>query len=170
MSSNAKDIGIGVVMLAIAGVYWFLADQLPTSPLDDPSVGAAGLPKSLSYTLAGLAAVLIGRAAFFPAPAKSGGEAATEEERAAAYAQTLKRHGRALGMLAIGVGYLLIVPYLGYTVSIALLMTAAAVYSGGELGAKIAAFAVVGAVAFYCLFVLFLGIPLPAGVWPSLFS
>jgi hypothetical protein len=67
----------------------------------------------------------------------------------------------------IGVGYILAVPWLGYPISIALVILAATAAQGGRLGGRAAVVAVCGALFFWLLFVVLLGIPQPSGVWPS---
>lgn len=157
-----RDAWIGVVFLAFAVVYWIAADGVRISPLDGP-VTAAGLPKSLAYALGGLAALLILRSlALKWLVAHRAAEPA--EERPANFRQ----HLRAVGMLAIGVGYLLVVPYLGYTLSIIGLILAAALYIGARFGLKTATVAGLGGIFFYLLFVQLLRIPLPSGIWPSM--
>jgi hypothetical protein len=60
------------------------------------------------------------------------------------------------------------VPYLGYTLTIMGLLLAASLYIGARFGPKTLAIAGIGGVSFYLLFVKFLNIPLPAGIWPDL--
>lgn len=164
-----RDAWIGFVFLAFAIVYWIAADGIRISPLDGP-VTAAGLPKSLAYALGGLALLLILRsltvkrmaAGTRPQPAA----AAPGEEPGRS---NFHEHLRAAGMLGLGIGYLLVVPYLGYTLTIVGLLLATAIYAGARFGLKTAAIAGVGGLFFYLLFVQFLHIPLPPGLWPELF-
>ncbi|MBD3765819.1 MAG: tripartite tricarboxylate transporter TctB family protein, partial [Rhodobacterales bacterium] len=79
------------------------------------------------------------------------------------------QHLKAAGVLAIGIGYLLILPWLGYVPSMALLVGATSIYIGARAGAYSVGVAVAVAVAYDLLFVRLLDIPLPAGFWPSLF-
>jgi putative tricarboxylic transport membrane protein len=161
-----RDTWIGAVFLAFSVVFWIAADGIRISPLDGP-VTAAGLPKSLAYALGGLAILLIlrslvlsrmaaGRKTAPAAPAKQDGAASWQE------------HLRAGGMLALGVGYLLVIPYLGYVLSVIGLLLAVSLYVGARFGGKTLAIAVIGGVFFYLLFVQFLHIPLPPGLWPDL--
>lgn len=163
-----RDAWIGVVFFVFAVVFWIAADGIRISPLDGP-VTAAGLPKTLAYALGTLAALLILRSlvlmrttAVEPAPAPSA-EPADDAKRPALY-----RHLRAIGMLAFGIGYLLLVPYLGYLLSIIGLMLGVAIYMGARFGAKTAAVAGLGGLFFYLLFVQLLDVPLPDGIWPAL--
>lgn len=168
-----RDVWTGLVMLGAAIAYWIAADGIRISPLDGP-VGASGLPKTLAYVLGGLALLLIVRSLILDRrPALAEGEdiappkAPVQPEPKTGQWQ---RHVRAIGMLAIGVAYLLLIPWLGYAVSIALLMLAVALYNEGGLNLKTVAVAVLGAAFFYLLFVLFLDIPLPPGFWPRLLA
>jgi len=166
-----RDTWIGLVFLAFSVLYWIAADGIRISPLDGP-VTAAGLPKSLAYALGGLAALLILRSLVIQRlsagkAAKPAAELPAEEE-AADGKSAWELHLRAIGMLALGVGYLLVVPYLGYTLSIIALLLAVALYIGAKLGPKTLAMAGIGGVLFYLLFVQVLHIPLPSGIWPAL--
>lgn len=165
-----RDTWIGLVFLAFSIVYWIAADGIRISPLDGP-VTAAGLPKSLAYALGGLAVLLILRSLMIQrlTAGKAAKPAAASTEEAEADGRSpWHLHLRAIGMLALGVGYLLIVPYLGYTLSIIGLLLAVALYIGAKLGPKTLAIAGIGGVFFYLLFVQFLHIPLPSGIWPAL--
>lgn len=154
-----RDFWIGLVVLGFATLYWLEADKIRVSPLDGP-VGAPGLPKTLAYALGVLAILLIVRALFarwnaVPAP--------RETAEGPAFAERMRPHLRAIGMLAIGVGYLLVVPFLGYALTIMLLILAVSLYIGAGLNFRSVAVAILGGVFFYLLFVFFLDIPLPNG-------
>jgi len=156
-----RDTAVGLVLIGLAGLYWLGADQIRVSRLEG-GVGAQAVPKSLALVLAFLAALMIAQAAWQRYRAGAGAAAApvSAEER--------RRHLRALGMLLIGVGYLLVVDLLGYLPTIALLLLATATYIGRPFSAHLAGVAVAGSVLYYLLFVRFLDIPLPAGIWPDL--
>ena len=154
-----RDAIVGIALFVVAVLYWFGADAIPESPLAD-GVGADGLPKVLAYALGLLSLALIARSF---ALERTVGAPTTEERAADRYA-----HKRAAGMFLIGVLYLVALPYLGYVLSIALLVGAAAWYNGKPPGPTLFAVAIGTAVAFYFLFVRFLGIGLPPGMWPDL--
>ncbi|MDH5749373.1 MAG: tripartite tricarboxylate transporter TctB family protein [Rhodospirillales bacterium] len=158
-----RDAVIGFVVFVFSAFYWLEADDIPISPLDG-GVGADGLPKALALTLGTLSLLLVIRSL----TARFSGvvESADQEP-----ARTRWRpHLRAIGMLVIGVGYLFIVPYLGYVLSVLLLMLSTAVYNGKKPSVGLLAIAVSGAVFYYLLFVIFLGIPMPPGFWPGLLT
>ena len=166
-----RDVWIGLAMLVAAVLYWRMADGIPISPLDGV-VNAGAMPKALAWALGALAVLLIVRALsveFMAAsarakPAAAGDGASDEGEGRASLAEHLK----ALGIPAFALGYILLLPVLGYAVSVALLVGLVSLYGGARLDWRIPAVGAGAAACFYIVFVLLLGIPLPAGFWPSL--
>jgi cell division protein FtsW (lipid II flippase) len=129
------------------------------------SVGAQGMPKSYGVALAVLSILLIGqtlltrrRGAASAAPTVA--DESRHKERYAAF--------RAAGMLAIGVVYVVALPWLGYVVSLALLIVATAWYQEKARRRWLFPTAIIGAGIFWVLFVKVLQISEPAGFWPSL--
>lgn len=153
-----RDFWIGLATLCASGLYWIGASQIRISPLDGP-VGAAGLPKSLAYAMAALSIALMLRA-IFDARATRRRVAATEDPP---FRDWMRPHYRAVGMLSIGLVYLLVIPTLGYALAIMALLLAVSLYIGAGITLKTTAFAVAGGVFFHVLFVQFLDIPLPRG-------
>jgi hypothetical protein len=177
-------------MLAIAAAYYLLGTSIPLSALDD-AVGPRGLPRAYASILAILALVTIVRGA--RVRQGYGGQALSGAHRADVLASNhdaarrgadlhgpRKRAGwRFIGLALIGVVYLAVVPWLGYPVSIALLIAGTAWYQGGgpstgQAGQPrrtkgILVVAASGAVFLWLLFVVLLGIPQPSGVWSSIF-
>lgn len=159
-----KDLVAAFVLLAVAGVYYALATGIPQSALAD-DVGAAGLPVAYAVTLALLGAALLAKTLIAwrlgrggPAPARTGPGGTT------------RRWLRAAGALALGAGYVAVVPLIGYLVSIAALIALAAWYQGERPGLRLAAIAIGGGVLFYLFFGAVLGVDVPTGFWPSLWS
>jgi hypothetical protein len=72
-------------------------------------------------------------------------------------------------MLLIGVLYVAIVPWLGYLPSIAMLIAGTAWYQGGAINRRVVVVSASGALILWLLFVAFLRIPQPPGVWISIF-
>jgi len=164
-----SDLGLGVVMVAIAGTYYLLGTNIPQSALDD-AVGPRGLPRAYAIVLAALAILTIARALLSRARR-------TDAPAAQQKPDTRARSWRFIGLAMIGIAYLAVVPWLGYLVSIALLIAGTAWYQGGSLtGAPdkrrpsgILLVAASGAVVLWLLFVALLGIPQPSGVWSQIF-
>jgi putative tricarboxylic transport membrane protein len=151
-----------ILLIAFAIVFWFAADTIPKSRLGG-TVGADGLPKLLAVALGVLSVGLIVQTLLTARTAEAVPTARPERKREDRIA-----HLRAVGMIVIGAGYLAMVPYLGYLPSVALLLAVVALYNGKRPSLGLAAFAIVGAVVFYLLFVQLLDVPLPAGLWPRL--
>lgn len=146
------DLVFGVASLAIAATYFALARAIPSSLLDDV-VGSRGLPMVYGVVLAGLALTLIARSVLARRSRSQAPETATNAKTA--------------GILALGVGYGALLPWLGYAGSIALLLAATAVHQGARLSGRVAIVAVCGGAFLWGLFVWLLGIPQPPGVWSS---
>ena len=167
---SSSDLGLGVVMLAIAAAYYLLGTSIPQSALDD-AVGPRGLPRAYAIVLAALAVVTMARGGL--ARARKPEPRAEEQKR-----NPPGRRWRFIGLALIGVAYLAVVPWLGYLVSIALLIAATAWYQGGSItGAPdqarptsaVLLVAASGAVFLWLLFVVLLGIPQPSGAWSAIF-
>lgn len=158
------------VLFVLAIAYWFGADAIPKSRLGG-QVGADGLPKLLAIALAVLSVALAAQTLAYmrkerrmPAvrPATDEGDGSPDEG--------WRGHVRAFGLIAIGAAYLALLPYLGYGVSAALLLMVVSTYTGLKPSWRTLVFAVVGGIAFYLLFVRLLQVPLPGGVWSTLFA
>ena len=159
MEKLDRDFWVGLVFLGVSALYWHESSKIRISPLDGP-VNASGLPKALAWALGSLALLLIIRSlaillAGLGKPSGSGG---------APLKEMLRPHLRAIGMLAIGIGYLLTVSWLGYASTVAALILVVSIYIGALPNLVTLAVAAGGGVLFHLLFVEFLGIPLPAGI------
>ncbi len=74
---------------------------------------------------------------------------------------------RVAGMLFIGVAYIVVLPWLGYLLSVAALITATIYFQGGSINGRSILVALSGAVCLWLLFIWLLRIQYPAGLWPS---
>ena len=152
-----RDFTAGLIGLILAIAYYAMATQIQNSQLAD-EVGPAGLPKIYAVLLGGFSALLMMRALLRPVVAGGKTRAAGEE---------LFALRRALGVLAIGVAYVVLVPWLGYPLAIALVIAAASLYGGGRISLRLAAVAALGALGLWFVFVFLLHIGQPAGIWPD---
>jgi putative tricarboxylic transport membrane protein len=152
-----RDLVFGSATLAVAVIYYALTSTIPSSQLADP-VGPQGLPKIYAVALAALSMLLIARSLRAPNP-----EPANPESR-------IPNPGnmRVVGMLLIGIAYIFVLPYLGYLLSVAMLIAATTYFQGGLLNLRTLLVSVSGAVLFWALFIWLLRIQYPAGLWPSL--
>ena len=158
-----RDLVLGSAAFALAVGYYLMAAAIPASLLAD-AVGPQGLPKTYAVLLAGLSLILIIRSVRLkpdPTISRSVPKVRLKPDRGS----TL---WRVAGLLAIGVAYVVVVPWLGYMLSLAALIMATTYYQGGALNRQVVVVAMSGAIVFWLLFVMLLGIPQPAGWWPSL--
>jgi hypothetical protein len=156
-----RDAAFGGLTLALAAGYYLLAGGIPDTALAD-AVGPAGLPRAYAVILAGLSVILIARST---APLTPQGQ----EAGVAPSPSVSRSRWRTAGMLLIGILYVVVVPWLGYLLSIAALIAGTTYYQGGVMSRRVLLVAVSGAVFFWFLFVMILSIQQPPGVWPAVF-
>ena len=152
-----KDVLSGGILLVVAGAYFWATLQIPDSSLSD-EVGAQGMPRILAFLLAGLAVLIILRGVVMArkAAVAAGGDEPGEGEAPLP---------RALGLLAIAAGYIVVTPLVGFGPALALLIAAVAIYEGMRFSWRLAVVAAIGALAFWLLFVRLLGVEQPASLF-----
>jgi putative tricarboxylic transport membrane protein len=173
MRRLSKDFWVGLVMLTGSAIYWMGAGSIPISPLDG-EVNAAAMPRFLATLLAILSVLLMARALLLPPPPASADESerseeVTEEQKADSDSSStgqsaMYQHMRAGGLIVIGALYLVALPYLGYLISVALLVAAVSAYMGEKPTLKMALIAIALAIGYQLFFVQLLHIQLPAGL------
>jgi hypothetical protein len=156
-----RDLVFGSATLALAAVYYALTVTIPQSDLADP-IGPQGLPKTYAAVLAVLAIILIARSIKRPANL-----APTNPEPPNPRTNEPANLGRVIGMLLIGVAYIVVLPWLGYLLSVAALIAATTYFQGGSINLRSILVAISGALCFWVLFIWLLRIQYPAGLWPS---
>ena len=151
-----RDLVTGLIGLTLAIIYYFAASGIVAGQLSD-DVGPDGLPRIYGWLLGLFSLILVGQALFQKVTAAVSGE--TNEAYAA---------WRALGVVFIALAYVAAVPFLGYPLTIAVSIAAAALYQGGRLSWPLALISVFGAAALWFVFVSLLHIAQPEGLWPDL--
>ena len=154
-----RDLVFGSATLALAAVYYALTVTIPQSDLADP-IGPQGLPKTYAVVLAALSIFLIARSIRRPANP----EPTNHEPR---IPNPESRIPRVAGMLLIGVAYIVVLPWLGYLLSVAALIAVTTYFQGGSINRRSILVAIAGALCFWVLFIWLLRIQYPAGLWPS---
>ena len=157
-----RDAITGIVLMALAVLYYKMADALPRSLLSD-NVGAEGFPKLLAGSLFVLALVLLLMGLF---KRRAANPIEEKEKRAHEKQAALK----AAGMLILGIVYLLFVSLIGYPLAVGFLITAVLLYYKEALSLKVVITASIGGLLFWVFFVFALEIPMPMGIWASLFE
>lgn len=149
-------------MLAIAAGYYYLASQIQASSLAD-NVGPGGLPKVLAVLLGVTGIAMMARAILIkPAVTVPDETAGTPED-----AEHTASFARVTGLAAIAIAYIFLIGVIGYSIAIALLIVAVAIYEGERPSLRLALVAASGALFFYLLFVRLLSVPMPSGLLPS---
>jgi putative tricarboxylic transport membrane protein len=160
-AETRNDIAGGLVLLAIAGLYYAGIGQIAESSLSD-DVGAGGLPRILAALLLVFGLILVGRAMM----------TAWQTRQLVAMPEIVPASGgsdpvatlvRAAGFLGFGAAYLVALPILGYVPSVALLITSVALFEGAMPGWKVPVTAIAGAIGYWLTFVKMLGVKQPAG-------
>ena len=147
-----RDVALGAILLVIAAGYYRLAEAIPESQLAD-AVGPAGLPVAYAAVLAVLSLTLLARGLRAAPPVSDG---APQVSR--------KILLRVLGMLALGIGYIVAAPWLGYALALAVLIVGTSYYQGGRLDRRVLLVGACGAVVLWVLFVVLLGVRQPEGI------
>lgn len=148
----ARDVACGFAALALAIVYYVAAAAVPTSLLAD-EVGADGVPKALAMALGALGVLAAARAV-----------ARRYSDAAPAVVAGGRAHWRALGLLALGIGYVVVTPYAGYMLATSAFLFAVAVYAGRAPSLRVAGISVGGGIVLWLMFAKLLGVALPAGM------
>ncbi len=147
-----RDLAFGSATLALSAAYYWMAAAIPESQLAD-AIGPQGLPRTYAVLLGGLSLILMVRSL-----GARDSRAPSSEPRSPLW--------RVAGMLAIGVIYIVVVPWLGYLLSIAALILATTYYQGGAINRQVAVVALSGGIFFWLLFVVMMRIQQPPGWWP----
>lgn len=152
-----QDYLSGGVLLALAAGYYAATGTIAESTLSD-EIGATGLPRLLAMLLAFIGLALLVRTAFADLSARRTHvpQVAAEEEDGASLP-------RAVGLLLIGGAYVLLLPFLGYFLSVAMLIGAVAFYEGAARSWVLPTAALGGATLYWAIFVKLLGVHQPAG-------
>ncbi len=161
-----RDLLFGIATLVVAAVYYGLAGAIPQSELADP-VGPQGLPRVYAVVLAALSLILIARSLRSAKPPSPHAEPQKPQPSESRIPDPRSRPLRVLGMLLIGVAYIIVLPWLGYLLSVAALITATIYFQGGVINGRSILVALSGAVCLWLLFIWLLRIQYPAGLWPS---
>lgn len=160
MKIARTDFCLGLGAIALSAGYLYVASGIQESLLSD-AVGAGGVPRALGWVMAALGLLLCVRSVSFAAgPAK----AATPPPQDSAAAPSRHPHLQALGLLGILIGYVVLAPYLGYAVAVAVLVAAVAAYGGAAIDRSLLLISAAGGLVLWLVFAKVLGISMQASV------
>jgi putative tricarboxylic transport membrane protein len=148
-----KDTISGLLLLALAGGYCAMTLNIPSSSLSD-EVGADGLPKLLAATLAIVAFMITIKGLLASRQTTTVSEVDKDAPEQA-------KITRALGFVALGIGYMVVAPLVGFAAGVATIVIAVALYEREPLSPKLIAVAIAGGIGFWLVFVRFLGTEQP---------
>jgi putative tricarboxylic transport membrane protein len=148
-----KDTISGLLLLALAGGYYFMTLSIPSSSLSD-EVGADGLPKLLAATLAIVASMIMIKGLL--SARQTAAEVEVDEN-----APEQAKITRALGFVALGIGYMVVAPLVGFAAGVAAIVIAVALYEREPISIKLITVAIAGGIGFWLVFVRFLGTEQP---------
>jgi putative tricarboxylic transport membrane protein len=157
-----KDFTGGLAAICFASFYLYRAFQQRVSALAD-TIGPAGMPKVLGFLMLALGIILCLQALYRTFNTAS--QTNTAETNASEWQGEGKKILSAFGLLGLAIVYLLIVSFLGYALSIAILLAAVALYLGATLSWKLGVIALGGAGLLWAIFVILLGVPMPSGIF-----
>lgn len=151
-----RDIVAGIVMLGVSAAYYYGGAILPTSILDT-AVSSSTFPKILGAAGVVLSAILVVQGVLKLRTATPGAPWLIVSE--------WPRHRKALGLLAVGFGYVILLNFFGYVVALLALIPTVAIYHGVKPGRTLALVTIGGAALFWLFFVKLLGIHMPPGTF-----
>ena len=161
-----RDILCGVIAFAIALAYLAAAAAIPENAIGD-TVGAAGVPHLLGYGLAIMSALYVGQR-LLVLRAGIGPDTEEDGESRGVFDHPLAAFGWAAGAVAICAVFIFFFETAGYFLSVAVLIFAMCVYQGVKPDLRLAVISVGGAVTFWLIFVMLLGVHMPLGIWADL--
>ena len=169
LSDRTASLVTGAVGLAGSLTYILAARRIEDSLLAD-AVGASGVPVGVGALMAVASVALLIKALLPSAKAQAAavltGDAATQSSAES----PLRPHYLAAGLLAILVLYLIVLPWLGYVVSIGILAAAVGWFAGGRERMTLLGFALLTGPILWFLFDFALKVHMPVGFWPKLFT
>lgn len=161
MKLQRSDFFLGLGGIALGSGYLYVASGIQDSLLSD-SVGAAGVPNALGWVMAALGALLCVRSVSFAKTEAAAGAVVMPAKAEPAHTG-MHPHLQALCLLAILVGYVVLAPYLGYMVTIALLVAAVARFGGAPLNRNMLLISAASGVGLWVVFAWLLGISMTTG-------
>src|SRR5688572_10022698 len=133
-----RDLAFGTLMLALSAGYYWMAAGILESQLAD-AIGPQGLPRTYAVLLAVLSLILIVRSLGRKVRLKPDTTPVPPSVRSVRLQpDSGSTIGRVTGMLAIGIVYIAVVPWLGYLLSLAGLIVATTYYQGGSINRQVA--------------------------------
>jgi len=161
MKQTTADFLLGGICLVAGATYYSVASTIPKSMLSD-EIGPGGVPAAV-----GLAAIVVSVLIMLKAmvvwnqerlAAKLVSSVATDEAE-----ETGGSHWLSVSLVMVLVSLILVLPILGYIISIFLLIMVSAALSGHAKNLKLLVFSLVSSVTLYVIFQVIMSVKLPKG-------
>lgn len=157
----ARNLSLSAIIFLIGAAYIQQAGKVPRSSLDG-AVSSAGFPLLIGWFLVAGAALLVIQTLLTVFVLRS---PKTVEAPKGVWERPGHTFALAGGLVILIALYLLLLPFAGYPISVFLLIIAATRYQGVPINFGVVAVALSGSLVLFGLFVLLLGLPLPAGIF-----
>jgi putative tricarboxylic transport membrane protein len=158
MNAQQTDRLTGLLGMAVSSVYVYQASLIEDSLLAD-AVGVAGVPIGIGYLMC-LASALLFMKSWLKSKAEASAEVEEVEPGGSAHP-----HWKAMGLLALLLGFLLLVTIFGFIVSIGVMVAAVAYFGGARQLKTLLWCALITGPALWLSFDYGLEIHLPTGMW-----
>jgi hypothetical protein len=165
LADRSTNLITGSVGLAFSLGYIQFASGIEDSLLAD-AVGASGVPVAIGGLMALASALLLAKA-FLQKPTPA---VPADSDEAVDPEAPQNPHRLALGLLLILATYLIVLPWLGYVLSIGLLSAAVAWFAGGREAKVLFGFVLFTGPVLWFLFDFALKVKMPAGIWSALLA
>ena len=161
MKQTTADFLLGGICLVAGATYYSVASVIPKSMLSD-EIGPGGVP-----AVVGLAAMVVSVLIMLKAmvvwnqerlAAKLASPVTTDEA-----AEAVGSHWLSVSLVLVLVSLIVILPILGYIISIFLLIMVSAALSGHAKNLKLLVFSLVSSVTLYVIFQVIMSVKLPKG-------
>ncbi len=167
LTDASADKITGAAGMLAGAAYGYTALNIEDSLLAD-AVGAGGVPLAVSATLF-LAALILSLKAWLKSPVQTPVQSADPAVQSdAAQGGSAHPHLMAGALLLLLALYVWVLPFLGYLLSIGLLVASCAWLGGARQKRSLMLAALLAGPALWLIFDWALAIGLPMGVWPSL--
>jgi putative tricarboxylic transport membrane protein len=171
LTDASADKITGAAGMLAGAAYGYTALNIEDSLLAD-AVGAGGVPLAVSATLF-LAALILSLRAWFKSPVQTPVQTPVQSadpavQSDAAQGGSAHPHLMAGALLLLLALYVWVLPFLGYLLSIGLLVASCAWLGGARQKRSLMLAALLAGPALWLIFDWALAIGLPMGVWPSL--
>ena len=159
MNAQQKDRLTGLLGMAVSTVYVYQASLIEDSLLAD-AVGVAGVPTGIGYLMCIASALLFVKSWL---QSKTSAALVTAEE--VEPGGSAHPHWKAMGLLALLLGFLMLVTVFGFILSIGVMVAAVAYFGGARQLKTLLWCALITGPVLWLTFDYALEIHLPTGMW-----